>query len=204
MNQSKPIAVIAFDIETRGSSPIRNGVVAVGVFIGDPNTGKQFFKKRWHVSPLPGQTYEERCITEFWSKFPELKKTFESSPMVSPKQFSSEFRAMLDLWETTHDIYLLCDNPTFDAKFIDCYLDQFEYMSMQFGKNGKDYRLVHDSDSYSRGAIGASFTNQWISDDNVCKQLDITNPSFRGTKHMPEDDAEHIFQIHREVVRKIN
>ena len=58
------------------------------------------------------------------------------------------------------------------------------------------YRLVHDSDSYARGATSATFENQWCDNKDVAKKLNFEWKGPVGTNHMPEDDAEGIFRFH--------
>jgi hypothetical protein len=72
---------------------------------------------------------------------------------------------------------------------------------MQFGRNGKDYRLIHDSDSYARGVLGSPFESQWLNDADVRKQLSLPETPFEGIKHMPDDDAENIYKMHSLVVQ---
>jgi len=200
--QGAPI-IFCFDIETRGKSAIRNGILAVGVVIGD-SKGKVIYKKKWHVAKLfPEQEFEQRCIDEFWSKQPNgLLESFMLNT-VSPNTFANEFRQLLNEYEEKAELFLLCDNPTFDAGMINYYLDVFGLDSMQYKRDGKTYRLVHDSDSYARGLLHYPLTRPWISDSDVQKDMQFTFDTSDLTPHDPADDATKILRQYVNVVAKI-
>ena len=199
----KPTIVMAFDIETRGKSPMRNGILAVGLVIGTID-GEVLHKTTWKLLPLTSdQIYEERCLIEFWNMRLDLKTELEKDAQ-NAYTFASEFRSKLDDLEKECKIYLVSDNPTFDAGFINYYLDHYGFSSVQYGADGKSYRLVHDSDNYARGVMGATWNLTWPDDADVAKALNIDLPPFTGTKHMPADDAEHIYRMHLAVVSHVS
>jgi hypothetical protein len=183
----KPILIVAFDIEARGKSPRSHGILAVGVVLGKED-GSIILEKEWRVAPLPGQHYETRTHQE-------LKARLERDT-IGPMSFSTAFRAMLDCYEREYTLYLLSDNPTFDAGFINAYLDLYDLDSMQYEQNGTTYRLVHDADEYARGVNGSNFNDQWAT---LCTCLGI---SRSGERHSPVDDARDIFRTHVAVVRQ--
>lgn len=162
--------IVAFDIETRGKSPSQHGIVAVGLVLGTPD-GTVVDKITWKVKPLfEHQTYEQRCLDEFWNKQGDLRTVLERDA-IDARAFAHEFRAKLDDLERNFALYLVSDNPTFDAGFINYYLDHFGLDSMQYGADGKSYRAVHDSDSYARGALHAPFTKPDVYDSDVAREL---------------------------------
>lgn len=196
-NRTKNNCVIfCFDVETRGFSPLRHGLMAVGLVIGTTE-GDVLLKKEWKILPLyKEQTYEKRCLDEFWNNNIELKNYLETDA-IEPHIFAKEFRELLNMWETSGSVYLLSDNPNFDAKFIDHYLDVYSLLPIQYHHDGRTYRPVHDSESYCRGLVkSVDFKNQWCDDRQGCESLGLNLPIFVGSKHLPADDAEHIFKIH--------
>jgi hypothetical protein len=203
MQNQKPTIVFAFDVEARGKSMIHHGIVSVGVCIGTAN-GVVLFKCRWNVAPIPGQFYEQRCLDEFWSAHPQLKEELEKKP-VDAVEFAAQFRELINIWEKDADLYLLTDNPAFDASFINYYLDSAGQASMQYAEDRKTYaHAVHDSDSFVRGALRYHWTEQWVSDDEAMRQLAIVAPGTSElVPHMPEDDAERIFRNHVRIVQKL-
>ena len=63
------------------------------------------------------------------------------------------------------------------------------------------FRPVYDTDSYSRGVVKASYQNIYTNDAQIMKQLNFSIKKS-GVNHMPEDDAEYIYNIHRMVLIK--
>ncbi len=188
------IIVISFDVESRGKSPSQHGILAVGICCGTTD-GSVIMKKTWNVKPLnTRQFYEPRCLEEFWSKHTDLKKILETNA-VEASVFAHEFRNMLNEWEKTHTIYLLCDNPTFDAGFINWYLDFFGLDSMQYSSDGQTFRSVHDGDSYARGYLQYPIKTPWISNESVFTHVNKKLVPI-GTKHLPADDAGEIYRTH--------
>lgn len=186
--------IFAFDIETRGKSPRKHGILAVGVVIGLSN-GVVLFKKQWNVNTLfDNQGIEQRCFDEFWSKQPPEVWTSLRKDLVTPYTFAKEFRTLLDDWEKLGDLYLLSDNPTFDAGFINYYLDHFNFDSMQYKSDGRGYRLVHCSDTYACGAIRAPLSYNWPSDSDVQKLIGFHVDTSDLVPHNPVDDATKIFR----------
>lgn len=187
--KGRRVAIFAFDIETRGKSATRNGIVSCGVFIGTPD-GQCLLKTRWNVAKALGQSMEPRCEQEFWSKNEGLLEELSKDPL-GPAEFAREFRRTLDQLDSKFDdVYLVSDNPTFDAGFINYYLDQAGLDSMQYKADGRTYRSVHDSDSYARGFMKYGFDRPWISD----KDLGVPLPD--APAHYPENDAERVYRAH--------
>lgn len=186
--------IFAFDIEARGKSPSKHGIVSCGIIVGNLK-GNVIYKMRLNISELPGQTFESRCMEEFWNKQPELL-TELSKDQITPEQFAKKFREILDLCDCNYNVYLLCDNPAFDAKFIDYYLDLAGCDSMQYKADGKTYQSVHDSDSYARGYMKYKFDKPWMSD----RDLGVEIPDL--PTHYPENDAERIYNVHLNLVNK--
>jgi 3' exoribonuclease, RNase T-like len=195
--------IFTFDIENRGKSPSRHGILAVGLVIGNQN-GDIIFKKQWNLEKLfETQDFELRCIDEFWSKQP--KELLESlmQNQVSAKQFAQEFRELLNKYE--NGLYILSDNPTFDAGFINYYLDHFGLDSMQYGSNGKSYRIIHDSDSYACGAVHAPLSYNWPSDDEIALMLGFKSPDKSHLMtHNPTDDASKIYLQFIAVIKAVS
>jgi hypothetical protein len=192
--------IFVFDIEARGKSLIRNGILAVGVFVVkilSNGTMEVLYRHVFNVGPLPEQTYEEACLQNFWSKHPETQRKLEANPM-DPQLFAKEFRRLLNGYDTC---FLLCDNPSFDAAWINYYLDYFGYDSMSHDASGNYVRVVNDADSFTRGFFGAPpGTMSWVSNEAVAKELQISNYT-PSNDHMPDEDALAILTFHIELVR---
>lgn len=195
------VCLFSFDIETRGKSAKRNGIVSVGVCYGPPGEKKDLV--RWNLLPMPGQVFEQRCKETFWDKNGDLLKKL-SENQLEPGFFAQSFRFLLNQLESQyHEIYLICDNPAFDAKVIDYYLDEFGHDSMQYKADGIGYRPVHDLDSYGQGTLGLGFDNDWLSDERHLGFLkDVRIPEDQ--KHCPEKDALDICLVYEALVFRNN
>ena len=190
--------VVCFDIEARGKSASRHGILAVGLVHRNAK-GEEVLRKVWNVAPLPGQQYEDRCLEDFWSKFPDTQRKLEQNPM-DPQQFAREFRTLLNTFDESN-VFLLCDNPSFDAAFINYYLDYFGLDSVSHDSAGRYARVVHDADSYTRGFLrSAPGTNGWVSNTQVAKELGFE--ILPSVHHMPDEDAAAILDFHLKLQSK--
>ena len=67
--------------------------------------------------PLPDQKMEPRCMNEFWIN--NMDKLNRMQVHAKPAQEQMKrFRDLLDKWDTTHDLYIVADNPGFDFGFV--------------------------------------------------------------------------------------
>jgi len=204
--QSKGV-VIALDIESRGMSPKKHGILSIGMCIGSAEEDLVLIKKRFDLEPLPGQQMEKRCQDEFWSKHQDIYAILTQDPK-PVKEVMTAFRAIIDKWHAVaEDVYLVSDNPAFDFGLLNYYLDEFDLLPLSYKRNkeGKpEYVALHDSDSYARGALGQGFNAQWVNDTEVIKEhlhaQDTLNKDSHN--HLPEKDAEFIYRLHYQVVNK--
>jgi len=59
--------IVAIDIEGRGPSPLRNGIVSIGLCALYMD-GTLLDKMRWDLRPYPDQQMDPKCMMDFWSK----------------------------------------------------------------------------------------------------------------------------------------
>lgn len=193
--------MFVIDIEGRGRSVSRNGIVSIGVCIGrKPISGcpapEIIEKKRFDLLPLATQEMDQKCKAEFWDKQPNnlLERLQENA--VAANIGIKRFREYLDYW-TYQDpnLYVLCDNPAYDFAFIDYYLDLFGYPTLAY-KPDLNFRPLHDADSYARGIL-RYVGEQWVNNKEIIesRNLDVGTVTTL-TAHMPEDDAEGIYRFH--------
>lgn len=96
---------------------------------------KLFEKKRLHVEKLfDNQDFDPITLETFWSKHTDLKNLYENNT-VSAQIAIKAVRDLLDTLQKEYEIYIVCDNPNFDAKFLDYYLDYFDYKQLQYDSN---------------------------------------------------------------------
>lgn len=153
-----PKSMFVIDIEGRGKSASRNGIVSIGVCIGAAHslTGQPVVleKRRFDLLPLPGQSMDPQCKAEFWDQQPNnLLETLQQNA-VDAEIGIFAFRDYLDKFDLANEnVYVLSDNPAYDFAFIDWYLDHFKIPTLAYKWNGKSrtFRALHDADSYARG-----------------------------------------------------
>jgi hypothetical protein len=138
------------DIESRGASVMHNGIVSIGVCIAHGADDVAPRKLRFDLAPLPGQTFEERCLREFWHSNDETRSllTRLTANPIPALEGIAAFRVVLDSCE---EPVILSDNPGFDFGFIDYYLDLAGLPSLRYDATRTKYRPLYDTDSYARG-----------------------------------------------------
>lgn len=184
--------MFAVDIEGRGRSAIRNGIVSIGICV---RVGGLIMKQRINVMPYPGQNMEERCWEEFWLKNPGLHSELCQNA-VPPAEAMRLFRAAMDEWK---NVYIVCDAPTYDFHFLNYYLDREGLPLLQFDSAG-EFRVTHDSDSYARGFMKMPFSKPWVSNKDLARDLKLPPLTVSLKPHAPEDDAHGILHAHVSLV----
>ncbi len=189
--------VIAIDIEARGPSPSRHGILAIGICIGTADGKTIVEKHRICVDVYANQGFDTKTWNEFWSKNEELCNELSAKP-IAPDQAIRQFREIID--RCGDDAYIVSDAPYFDFFFLNYYLDLELLPLLHFDSKGS-FRPLHDSDSYSRGAMRAATSTQWAVNSEVLYKFELPQlPELR--KHSPEDDAQEIYHVHTALVNK--
>lgn len=186
----KDTLIFAINVRTRGKSPKGNGIISIGVCVGDLD-GNIKEKRTWHLQKLfPDQEYEPQT-SAMHSKTPE-----DGARPVS--ECMDEFRTLLDTYD---GVYLLC--ASICASYVNVYLDEFGYNPLHCARDGKSYRPVHDSESYTRGASGAFFNSQYVS-AYVEHQLGADRSLFdRLHWSDPANESEHDYRVHLAIVNAL-
>jgi hypothetical protein len=193
------IVLCAIDIETSGPKLIKNGILSIGICAGSV-TGSILMKKRFDLNLEGEQQYDPETYEKFWTKnilvLEEIKKN-----AIHPRDAMINFMESIDYLDERYQLIIISDCVTFDIGFINYYLSKYlDRKPLTYNYKG-EFRPVYDSDCYSRGAVGASYRNIYTDDSLVMKKLKfIVNRN--GISHMPEDDAEYIYNMHRMVLIK--
>lgn len=199
MESQKGSVIFSIDIECRGQGPWRHGIISIGVCVGSATKEEVIEKRRWDLAPFPGQTMEQRCMDEFWSKHLVHLQTLTAHAM-DPVVAMREFRAYLDSCYTRFsDVYLVCDNAGFDFGNINAYLDRAGEPTLFYRyrpDRSLEYVCLHDSDAYGRGLLRQQFNDPWMSNARVLKYLGVAHVDLEAHDHMPENDAEVIYRVH--------
>lgn len=206
--QNKKKAVMAIDIEARGQGVLSHGIVSIGVCIGHPYQQKVFYKNRFDILPMENQKMEPRCWSEFWINHQDKLGRMQKYAKPAQEQIKA-FRRLIDKWDSTHDLYIIADNPAFDFGMIDTYLDLFQEPTLSYKKVAQtthntlklSYRPLHDCDNYARGYFNFGFDKPYVSNKNIIRILGL-NLDASDHDHMPENDAELMYKVHVALVNK--
>lgn len=123
MDQPTPIKYyLAIDIEGRGGS-LFNPITAIGVYLAPvrPTMAGTRIKRRWALQPLPGDIDEEKCVSEFWARFPEVDAWIKREALPAPevmKAFREWCRDMANIIGPGK-ITILTDSPDYDLGRLD-------------------------------------------------------------------------------------
>lgn len=175
---------LSVDIETSGPSVMTNGILAIGLCLGD-STGNTVIKKRIDVQLDLIHSFDPVCVENFWLKSGPQKvlKVIQANPIPAVEAIKL-FIDFVDEYDSKYNLEIISDNPTFDFYFLNFYLDKYLYRKPLNYKFGHTYRTLTDSTSFLRGFFGPKYRNMTV--------------KFPGIKHdhFPENDAEYILMCY--------
>lgn len=175
--------ILAVDIETSGPSLKSNGILAIGICLGDLR-GNVDKKERINVCLEEEHCFDDVCLSNFWNKpGPSLVlRTIQIDPL-TPKDAIQKFVSILDEYDRLYNLTIVSDNPTFDFYFLSYYMDKYLCRKPLNYKFGKTYRNLVDTCSFSRGHRLRSGDKRLT--QNMSKDI--------KHDHLPENDAEYIY-----------
>lgn len=95
MTSGTKLYYLSLDIESEGDG-YNNAVIAIGAVFGpaDGSWPRAELKRfRANLAPLPGQTPDPLCMTEFWQKFSDVHREIKAS-----EQPAAAALAAFELW----------------------------------------------------------------------------------------------------------
>jgi GNAT superfamily N-acetyltransferase len=187
---------LSIDIEGRGSS-LSNPITAIGVFFApadEPGVGE---KKRWALQPLPGQVDEERCIREFWARYPLVDAWIRAGARPAAEvmaEFQDWCRAAVAKAGGPGYIVLVSHCPDYDIGRLDhlghvtgTWDNTLRYLGV-----GVRHWMVDPSERFEQLVPGAARHYQrW-----AFAEGGGTNRLLTAT-HFPDDDAEQAYYLQR-------
>jgi hypothetical protein len=196
---NKLITLCAIDIETSGPNLIKNGILSIGVCAGSIQ-GNIIIKKRFDIKLDQNQEYDKDTYEQFWSKNLEVLYEINKSPM-NPLDGITEFIKLIDNLDEKYKLIIISDCVSFDIGFINYYLAKYlNRKPLTYDYKGV-FRPIYDTDSFSRGVVGASYNKIYTDDNRIMKKLNFTVKK-NSLSHMPDNDAEYIYNMHRSVLIK--
>ena len=194
--------IFAFDCEGRGPNHIKHGLVSLGYVVG--NLGGHILEQgRFDMLPLLGQVAEANTMNDFYYRQnPGLFEALSENAKPAQEQMTA-FNALLTRLESTSNLYILTDAPSYDASLVNYYLQLYDFLPLHFTRAG-EFRPVHDADSYARGFERMDGNQMWVSDAKLREKYEIPVASSSGRAHFPEFDAENIYRTHVGLLGKIS
>jgi hypothetical protein len=194
----KPDLVLVVDIETSGPNVVKNDIISIGYVIGtvDGNViEKNKINVKWSESRM-----DKNCYETFWKNKKDLLVKL-SIDQKSQQQAIKLFIDTVDAYEgSCNDFYIVSDNPTFDIGFINYYLALYlGRHPLNYKADGKTYRHIHDTESYTRGFLGMEFKDKWVDNGDVIDDYNFKMQSKSNT-HMPDEDACYIYEFYGKVI----
>ena len=196
---AKTILLCALDIETSGPKLIKNGILSIGICAGTVS-GNILVKKRIDLKLEEDQTFDKDTYDNFWKKNLNVLEKIKKDA-INPKDAMIEFMKIINNLDSNYQLIIISDCVSFDIGFINYYLAKYLDRKPLTYDYKDSFRPVYDTDSYSRGVVKETYRNIFTNDVQVMKQLKFSIKKT-GVNHMPEDDAEYIYNIHRMVLIK--
>lgn len=195
----KTILLCAIDIETSGPKLIKNGILSIGICAGTVS-GNIIVKKRIDVKLEEDQTFDKDTYKNFWMNNLKVLETIKKEA-IGPKDAMIEFMKVINYLDENYQLIIISDCVSFDIGFINYYLAKYLDRKPLTYDYKDNFRPVYDSDCYNRGVVKANYRHIYTNDVQIMKSLKF-NISKSGVNHMPEDDAEYIYNLHRFVLIK--
>jgi hypothetical protein len=208
----KRTAILSLDVELRGSSPMRHGLLAIGFCLGHVSTEEIIMSGTIAVAPMMVhgvlQSYEQKCVNEFWSKHRDVQRYLESIA-VDCYTAVTAFNSLLMRFEKEYNLCIISDCPVQDFGVINYYLDLFAFNQLQFTRSCVEntnevvynYRPLFCTDSFARGVSGMSYDNIYTSDVKILRHFQLDTSDLKRT-HFPEDDAKVAYRTHFRLLQK--
>lgn len=188
------VFICAIDIETSGPNLIKNAILSIGYCIGDIY-GNIHIKERIDLKMPEECGFDKQCYDEFWINHLEKLKIFKNSAL-DPQEGIKQFTDTLDSFG--NELIIISDNPSFDIGFINYYICKYSNRKPLNYDNHNNYRPIYDTDGYTRGRLHIDYDYIWTSDTYAMRTLGIN--VLANPDHMPENDAEYIYELHRKIV----
>jgi hypothetical protein len=138
--------------------------------------------------------FEEKCVTEFWSKYPDVLNTIVESPRVSWKEISN---IIDELDREFPSLLIASDNPAYDIAHINADLQlKAGVRGLQYRLN-ESYRNIIDVDSFL-SAYDIHNPKMWVWTKKILEAHNITVTANHD--HLPENDAMYILEAYLSIL----
>jgi len=183
------MTALAIDIESGGGFMTKNPLIAIGTCLLNEDGSKE--KKRFTFN-FKIEDFEPDCVERFWSKNMEVLNTFKNDSKSTLQDFANYIDELDKIYPS---LVIICTNPAYDIGFINHLYDkELNRLPLMNKYNGK-YRFITDLNSMIYAMFPHSSTNKV--DKQLLTQYGVVIPELHN--HYPEDDAEYIIDIYRQI-----
>ena len=191
----------AFDVETTGQFLDKNAMVAFGCTVMDQEMHEVDSFSAFMSIPK-GKVWEDRCVSEFWSKNQEALEYIKGK-MTDAREEMQRFVEWMDAIDLKYEtnMVVLTDNPSYDVAWLNHYIGLYTdrhclyYMLAPKDKweNGERcywFRRIVDTNAVYNGALtimNPHTEHVWGLED----KLEIQNTKWEND-HDPLNDARNI------------
>jgi len=117
---SIPKYFLGLDVETSGQSLRHNFMIQIGLSLINTETYEVINKFSSYISQPNGTVWEERCVKEFWSKYPDQWERAKNGIKNAPDEIEVSKQIMEFIGKCPqNDICLVVDTPGFDISWFD-------------------------------------------------------------------------------------
>ncbi|CAH6420955.1 Hypothetical protein KVN_LOCUS82 [uncultured virus] len=197
----KEIRILAIDIESSGPKLTKNVIIAIGFCLGDEK-GNTLEKKTFCFKFDSFEVFDLKCLNEFWINHLDKLNVYLKTAK-EPNESILDFITEIDYLDDAYDLRIISDNPSFDITFINYYLDKYlDRLPLNYKHNGKQYRCIYDTSSFSRGLLKMDYKNPILSDLEIINKYGLSIQAIHD--HYPENDAEYIYKLNIALINKNN
>lgn len=196
--------ILAFDIETSGSSYLHNGILSIGASLQD-NNGKEHKFFEVNINLPREKVFEEKCKVNFWNKYPEALDYINSNT-VEPNIGIQLFAKFLDEVDLHYPrLSIVSDNPSFDIAWLDYYLIKYSNRKpLRYSSTSDNYRMIWDYGSIQKIWLWLKTSSKsfyhFFNNSSICK---LDSKELLSKNHKALDDARAIASNYRIVIQQL-
>ena len=193
----KGILICSLDIETGGPRVTKNPLISIGYVFG--TVYSEIIEKGRISFDFDITKFDDDTMKNFWNKKKKLLEMFKNEAL-PPKEAISKFIKKLDKYDEEYDIKIISDNPQFEIRFLDYYIELYtDRKPLEYRYNGEYCQRIFDIDSIHRGYELLKYEDGTVSNSYLITKYKFTIPIKYD--HSPDNDAEYNFHLHTNMLR---
>jgi len=194
----KGILICSLDIETGGPRVTKNPLISIGYVFG--TVYSEIIEKGRITFDFDVSKFDDETMKNFWNKKKKLLEMFKKEA-IPPEEAIQKFIKKLDKYDEDYDIKIISDNPQFEIRFLDYYIELYtDRKPLEYRYNGDYCQRIFDIDSIHRGYELLKYEDGTVSKSYLITKYKFTIPIKYD--HSPDNDAEYNFHLHINMLRE--